>query len=141
MPPSCRPRPFPVTEYLLCGFSAYLADQGLTPQTGVSYLSAVRSMQISLGLPDPRDESSLPYLKRVHAGIRRAQLNKAGQAAGDSQPPGTNQSSTGRLDLSPQDGRVGGGMCGLFWLLQAWRTPPGLTLGIQLSNVPGLCGC
>ena len=69
--------PFPVTEYLLCGFSAYLADQGLTPQTGVSYLSAVRSMQISLGLPDPRDESSLPYLKRVQAGIRRAQLNKA----------------------------------------------------------------
>ena len=29
-------------------------------------------MQISLGLPDPRDSSSLPVLKRVQAGIKRA---------------------------------------------------------------------
>lgn len=66
--------PFPVTEHLLCCFAAFLADQGLAPQTGKSYLSAVRSMQISLGLPDPREQSSLPILKRVQAGIRRARL-------------------------------------------------------------------
>ena len=66
--------PFPVTEHLLCCFAALLVDQGLAPQTGKSYLSAVRSMQISLGLPDPREHSSLPILKRVQAGICRALL-------------------------------------------------------------------
>ena len=69
--------PFPVTEHLLCCFAAYLADQGLAPQTCSSYLAAVRNMQISLGLPDPRDSSSLPILKRVQAGIKRARLGKA----------------------------------------------------------------
>ena len=63
--------PFPVTEQLLCYFAAYIATQGLAPQTRKAYLSAVRSMQVSLGLPDPRDNSSLPILKRVQAGIRR----------------------------------------------------------------------
>ena len=67
-------QPFPLSEKLLCSFAAYLADQGLAPQTGKSYLSALRSMQISLGLPDPRDQSSLPILKRVQAGISRARL-------------------------------------------------------------------
>ena len=33
-------------------------------------------MQISLGLPDPRDQSSLPMLKRVQAGIQRVQALK-----------------------------------------------------------------
>ena len=62
---------FPVTEQILCYFLAFLADQGLAPKTGQSYLSAVHSMQISLGFPDPRDHSSMPILKRVQAGIRR----------------------------------------------------------------------
>ena len=31
-------------------------------------------MQLSLGLPDPRDQSSLPILRRVQAGISRARL-------------------------------------------------------------------
>ena len=31
-------------------------------------LAAVRNMQISLGLPDPRDHSSLPMLRGVQAG-------------------------------------------------------------------------
>ena len=66
-----------MTEHLLCCFAAHLAEQGLAPQTCSSYLAAVRSMQITLGLPDPRDSSSLPILKRVQAGIRRARLNKA----------------------------------------------------------------
>ena len=69
--------PFPVTECLLCSFAAFLADEGLAPQTGTAYLSAVRSMQISLGLPDPRDSSSLPILKRVQAGIKRLRITKS----------------------------------------------------------------
>ena len=67
--------PFPITEHLLCCFAAFLADQGLTPQTAKSYLAAVRNMQISLGLPDPRDQSSMPMLKRVMAGIQRARAS------------------------------------------------------------------
>ena len=66
--------PFPLSEQLLCGFAAHLATQGLAPQTGKAYLSALRSTQISLGLPDPREHSSLPMLKRVQAGISQARL-------------------------------------------------------------------
>lgn len=39
-------------------------------------MSAVRNMQISLGLPDPRDSSSLPVLKRVQAGIKRLRMTR-----------------------------------------------------------------
>jgi len=62
--------PFPVTEPLLCCFAVFLADQGPVPQTGKGYLAAVRNMQLSLGLPDPREQSLLPILKRVQTGIR-----------------------------------------------------------------------
>lgn len=70
-----------MSESILCSYAAYLADQGLAPQSIRVYLSAVRSMQISLGLPNPRDQSSLPILQRVQAGIRRA------HAAKESNPP------------------------------------------------------
>ena len=70
------PSPFPVTEHTMCCFAAYLADSGLAPQTVKIYLAAVRNMQLSLGLPDPRDQSSLPRLKRVLAGISRARLTQ-----------------------------------------------------------------
>ena len=70
------PDPFPVSELTLCYFVSYLAEQGLAPQTGRAYLAAVRNAQISLGLPDPREQSSLPLLKRVQAGIRRIRLQK-----------------------------------------------------------------
>ncbi len=66
--------PFPVNEMVLCSFAAYLADEGLAPQTIKTYLSAVRNTQLSLGFPDPRDQSSLPILKRVQAGISRIRL-------------------------------------------------------------------
>ena len=65
-----------MTEQILCCFVASLADQGLAPQTAKSYLSAVRNMQISLGMPDPREESSLNILKRVQAGVSRCRLLK-----------------------------------------------------------------
>ena len=66
--------PFPLTEQTLCFFIAHLAEQGLAPLTGKAYLSALCNAQISLGLPDPRSQSSLPLLKRVQAGIRRIRL-------------------------------------------------------------------
>ena len=61
--------PFLVTEYLLCCYAPFLANRSLTPQTINSYLSAVRNMQITLGLPDPREKSFLLMLKRVQAGL------------------------------------------------------------------------
>ena len=64
--------PFPVSEQLLHSYATYLADGGLAPQTIKSYLAAIRDMQISIRLPDTRDQSSLPILKRVQAGINRA---------------------------------------------------------------------
>ena len=70
--------PFPVTEQLLCSYAAYLADAGLAPQSIKSYLAAIRDMQISIGLPDPREQSSLPVLRRVQAGISRVRAS-AGQ--------------------------------------------------------------
>ena len=69
-------KPFPLSEQLLCSYASYLAVQGRSPQTGKSYMSALRSMQISLGIPDPREQSSLPVLKCVQAGISRARLLK-----------------------------------------------------------------
>ena len=71
--------PFPLTEQTLCSYAAYLADNNLAPQTVKSYSSALRNAQISLGLPDPRDQSSLPVLKRVQAGISRLRLLKSSQ--------------------------------------------------------------
>ena len=68
--------PFPVTERVLCSFAAFMADGGLAPQTVKSYLAAIRNTQLSLGLPDPREQSSLPILKRVLDGIKRARFRK-----------------------------------------------------------------
>jgi len=68
--------PFPVSEFLLCAFAAYLADRNLAPQTKKSYLAAIWNTQLSLGLPNPREQSSLPILERVQAGISRSRLGR-----------------------------------------------------------------
>ena len=39
-------------------------------------MAAIRNTQLSLGLPDPREQSSLPILKRVQAGISRVRLGR-----------------------------------------------------------------
>ena len=65
--------PFPVTENLLTYFAAFLAGEGLKAQSIKTYLAAVRHLQLTLGLPDPRDSSSLPRLRLVLLGIRRMQ--------------------------------------------------------------------
>ena len=57
---------------------AFCSNEGLAPHTGTAYLSAVCSMQILLSLPDPRDSSSLPILKRVQAMIKRLRMTKSG---------------------------------------------------------------
>lgn len=63
--------PFPVSENTLCYFAVHLAKDNLLSQTIKTYLVAVRSTQIALGLPDPRDQASL--LERIQAGICRIQ--------------------------------------------------------------------
>ena len=63
--------PFPVSEDILCYFASYLAVQGLSPQTIKVYLAGIRHMQISIGLPDPKEFSSIPRLKLVQSGIQR----------------------------------------------------------------------
>ena len=68
--------PFPMSEHSLCRFVAYLANKGLAPQSIQTYLSAVRDAQISMCFLDPRDQSSLPVLRRVLAGIRRLQATE-----------------------------------------------------------------
>ena len=63
--------PFPVSESVLCYFSSFLACQHISPQTIKTYLAGIRHMQITLGLPEPRQFSSLPRLRLVQAGIQR----------------------------------------------------------------------
>ena len=62
-----------MTEYLLCCFATYLVDQNLTPQSISTYMylaeAAVCNTQLSLGLPDPQEQSSFPILKTVQRGV------------------------------------------------------------------------
>ncbi len=73
--------PFPVHELLLCYFASYLAHSGLPLQTIKSYLAGVRNAHISMGLPDPREQSSLPLLKRIQAGISRIRQQSGSQSS------------------------------------------------------------
>ena len=46
-------------------------------RTGTTaYLATVQNAQISMGLPEPWEHSSLPLLKRVQAGISRIRLQQ-----------------------------------------------------------------
>ena len=64
---------FPV---ILCSFAASMAEGGLAPPTVKSYLAAILNTQLTLCLPGPREQSSLPVLKRVLAGISRSRLGR-----------------------------------------------------------------
>ena len=48
-----------------------MACQGLSPQTIKVYLAGIRHMQISIGLPDPKEFTSMPRLRMVQSGIQR----------------------------------------------------------------------
>ena len=64
--------PTPVEELKLCGFVARLADEHLKHRTIKAYLSAVRHLQISEGLPDPFHSSvGMPKLHYVLRGIKK----------------------------------------------------------------------
>ena len=69
--------PFPVSEALLCYFATAMACEHLAPQTIKTYLSAIRYMQVTLGLPEPREFSSLPRLRLVQMGIKRTHSERA----------------------------------------------------------------
>ena len=57
-------------EELLCRFVAQLADEGLSPNTIKPYLSAVRHLQVSMSLPDPRI-GDMARLEQVLKGSKR----------------------------------------------------------------------
>ena len=62
-------------------FATFLAEQGLKAQSVKTYLAAVRNLQLTLGLPDPRDSSSLPRLRLLLTGIRRVQAESGSSQA------------------------------------------------------------
>ena len=63
--------PLPVDEASLWSFVAHLADQHLKHRTIKTYLSVVRHLQISRGLPDPFHNSPFPRLHYVLRGIKK----------------------------------------------------------------------
>ena len=63
--------PLPLTERSLCLFAAFLANQGLQASSIMAYLSAVRHLQVSTGLPSPTT-NSWPWLHYVIRGIKRS---------------------------------------------------------------------
>ena len=62
----------PVTEQTLWRFVVYLAQEGLTHQKIKGYLSAIRHLQISKGLPDPFQQAH-PKLEYTLKGIKTIQ--------------------------------------------------------------------
>ena len=68
-------KPLPVSEKLLCRYVAHLAEQGLAPKTIKLYLSAVRHLQVSMSLTDPR-MGDMPRLERVVKGVKREYVRK-----------------------------------------------------------------
>ena len=59
-----------MNENLWCRFTAYLAEEGLAPSTIKLYLSAVRHLQVSMGLPDPK-MGDMARLEQVVKGAKR----------------------------------------------------------------------
>ena len=129
---------FPVSEQMLCRFAAYLAD---AHQTIKSYLSAVRSMQISMGLPDPRDHSSLAVLKRVQAGIRQAQAFSKTHNCHVRLPITATMLGTIHTALdaaSDNERNLGDGIASVLWVLLSRGTVYGQGVRIHPSDAPEL---
>ena len=62
--------PLPISETLLCRYVAHLAEEGLTPRTIKAYLSAIRHLQVSMNLSDPKI-GEMPRLEQVLKGAKR----------------------------------------------------------------------
>ena len=58
-----------MTETQLCYFITYLGDQGLMSSSIKGYLSAIRQLQIRVGLPDP-DCERMPWLQQMLRGVK-----------------------------------------------------------------------
>ena len=71
-----RVSPLPVTEFVLCAFTASLAHNNLKHQSIKTYLSAVRNLQIITGQGDPFHQP-LPLLEYVLRGIKSEQAKKS----------------------------------------------------------------
>ena len=64
--------PLPVT---VCRYVAYLAEDSLAPKTVKLYLSAVRHLQVSMNLPDPKI-GDMAQLEQVVKGAKREDAKK-----------------------------------------------------------------
>ena len=67
--------PLPVSESLLCRYVAYLAEEGLAPKTIKLYLSAIRHLQVSMNLSDPKI-GEMARLEQVVKGAKREYAKK-----------------------------------------------------------------
>ena len=70
--------PLPVSQSLLCSYISHLANSGLAFGTIKTYLAAIRYLQISQDLPEPRADP-MPKLSLVQRGIKRSRLQSAGK--------------------------------------------------------------
>lgn len=68
---SHRIPPLPLTENKSCLFVAFLAEEGLSPQSIASYLAALRHLQIAVGLGAP-PTSQWPRLYYTLRGVKRS---------------------------------------------------------------------
>ena len=66
----------PATEQVLCRYVSYLADQGLSPKSIKSYLSAIRHLHIANHMHDPKI-NNMSRLEQVIKGIKRAYARKS----------------------------------------------------------------
>ena len=70
--------PLPVSQSLLCSYISHLANSGLAYGTIKTYLAAIRYLQISQDLPEPRADP-MPKLSLVQRGIQRSKPQTAGK--------------------------------------------------------------
>ena len=64
--------PLPLSEHTLCLFVAHLIQQNLQPSSIRTYLSSLRHLQISAGLPNPFTPDASPWLTYILRGINRS---------------------------------------------------------------------
>ena len=67
-----------VSQSLLCSYISHLANSGLAFGTIKTYLAAIRYLQISQDLPEPRADP-MPKLSLVQRGIQRSRPQSAGK--------------------------------------------------------------
>ena len=75
---------FPVTEVVLCGFAAHLADGGLRHRSIKTYVLGVCFFQIKAGCNDPFQGAPMPRLEYVMRGIKK---NEAKTGSGSKGTP------------------------------------------------------